>query len=297
MKKILVIGSANADLTIHADRMPKLGETILGHDFSVNSGGKGANQAVAAAKLGGDVTFIGAVGNDGNGQKLLSDLNKNGVTFEGIVSKEAATGTASITVIDGDNFIILNAGANDLMTPKAIEEKAEIIKTADFLIMQLEIPVESVLKAAEIAKSSGTVVVINPAPYKELPEKLFELTDYMIPNEHEVQLLTGIEVCDEISSKKAIDFLLKKGVKNAIITLGEKGCAYNDGDRIIFYPAEETNAVDSTSAGDSFIGALFSKLADGKSLNDSIGYATKVAAITVSRKGASESIPFAYEIV
>lgn len=296
MKNILVIGSANIDLTIHTDRMPKLGETVAGHGFSMNSGGKGANQAVAAAKLGGDVKFLGVIGNDTYGEKLLADLRKSGAFFEGITADGVPTGTACITVVNGDNFIVLNPGANDLLTPEIIEEKAELIRKSDYVIMQLEIPVDSVLRAAVIAKDAGTSVVLNPAPVKELPDEIYRLIDIMIPNEYEAMLLTGISTDNEQGCRAAVEDLRKKGVKTVIITLGDRGCVYNDGDRIIFHPAGKADVVDTTSAGDSFIGALCCKLSSGNSLPESIDYATKVAAVTVSRRGASESIPYAYEI-
>ena len=296
MKNILVIGSANIDLTIHTDRMPKLGETVAGHGFSMNSGGKGANQAVAAAKLGGDVKVLGVIGNDTYGEKLLADLRKSGAFFEGITADGVPTGTACITVVNGDNFIVLNPGANDLLTPEIIEEKAELIRKSDYVIMQLEIPVDSVLRAAVIAKDAGTSVVLNPAPVKELPDEIYRLTDIMIPNEYEAMLLTGISTDNEQGCRAAVEDLRKKGVKTVIITLGDRGCVYNDGDRIIFHPAGKADVVDTTSAGDSFIGALCCKLASGNSLPEAIDYATKVAAVTVSRRGASESIPYAYEI-
>ena len=296
MKNILVIGSANIDLTIHTDRMPKLGETVMGYGFSMNSGGKGANQAVAAAKLGGEVKFLGVIGNDTYGEKLLADLRKSGIAFEGITTDGISTGTACITVVNGDNFIVLNPGANDLLTPEIIEEKAELIRKSDYVIMQLEIPVDSVLRAAVIAKDAGTSVVLNPAPVKELPDEIYRLTDIMIPNEYEAMLLTGISTDNEQGCRDAVEDLRKKGVKTVIITLGGRGCVYNDGDRIIFHPAGKADVVDTTSAGDSFIGALCCKLASGNSLTESIDYATKVASVTVSRRGASESIPYAHEI-
>ena len=199
-------------------------------------------------------------------------------------------------MVNGDNFIVLNPGANDLLTPEIIEEKAELIRKSDYVIMQLEIPVDSVLRAAVIAKDAGTSVVLNPAPVKELPDEIYRFTDIMIPNEYEAMLLTGISTDDEQGCRAAVEDLRKKGVKTAIITLGDRGCVYNDGDRIIFHPAGKADVVDTTSAGDSFIGALCCKLVSGNSLPESVDYATKVAAVTVSRRGASESIPYAHEI-
>ena len=296
MKKILIIGSANMDLTVYTDRMPKLGETLTGYDFSLNCGGKGANQAVAAAKLGGSVSFIGALGKDAYGETILGNLKQNNIKFEGVVLDKVSTGTASITVVGGDNFIILNEGANGIVTPELIEEKADLIKESDFLIMQLEIPAETVARAAEIAKSVGTAVVINPAPMKEMPDSLFAATDIMIPNEHEAELLTGIAVRNKADAERAIKAIISKGVKTVIITLGENGCVYNIGEEIFEHSAEKADVVDTTSAGDTFIGAFCVRLSEGESIHNAVSYATKAAAITVSRKGASASIPYAYEI-
>ena len=200
MSKILVVGSANADLMIRAGRMPKLGETVDGSDFKTNAGGKGLNQAIAVSKLGGDVSFIASVGADPNGDMLLSACKKHNVGFCGIVREDAATGVAVVTVVGGDNFIILNPGSNALLTPELIEEKKELIQKAEYVILQLEIPVETVLKTARIAKEAGTKVVLNPAPYKEIPEAVYSLTDIVIPNEHEAEAMTGICVSTGISS-------------------------------------------------------------------------------------------------
>ncbi len=296
MKKILVIGSANTDLTIHTNRMPALGETIEGYDFSLNSGGKGANQAVAVAKLGGDVRFLGAVGNDSNGDMLLNDLTDAGVNFVGFKVSDIPTGTASITVVNGDNFIILNAGANNCITPQVIEEYSSFISDADILVMQLEIPVESVVRAAEIAKASETLTVLNPAPFKALPADAYKNIDILVPNEHEAFLLTGIKIETDDDCKKAISVINSMGVKTAIITLGGKGCVYNMGNDVYFREAEKSVVVDTTSAGDTFIGAVCCGIAEGMKLKECIDFATKAAAITVSRKGAGCSIPTRDEI-
>lgn len=286
----------NADLTIYTQRMPSLGETVEGFDFSVNAGGKGANQAVAVAKLGGDVHFLGAVGNDSNGRMLLDNLEKSGVEFSGFITDESSTGTASITVVNGDNFIILNAGANSCITPAVIDKYSSLIDDTDILVMQLEIPLDSVIRAAEIAKNSDTLVVLNPAPRKELPDDFLKNIDIIVPNEHEASLLTGINVDTEENCKKAIETLKNKGIGTVIITLGEKGCAYNDGGYIRFRNAEKTIVVDTTSAGDTFIGAVCCGISEGMTLPESIDLATKASAITVSRKGASCSIPTRDEI-
>lgn len=296
MKKILVIGSANADLVIRSPRMPALGETLVGGNFSVGAGGKGLNQAVAAKKLGGDVTFVGALGNDANGQLLLSKLDAFGIDFKGSVTDAAPTGCAMITVVGGDNFIILDAGANAFITPDVIDAAREIIAAADTVMLQYEIPVESIVRAAEIAKEYGTRVVVNPAPYKEMPSGFYSLVDILVPNEHEAYGLCGIYPGDEQSARDALAALRASGIGTVVITLGDRGCVYNDGDEVVFSPAVKTKAVDTTSAGDSFIGALCVRLSMGDSLRDAVKYATVVSSITVSRAGASDSIPYADEI-
>ena len=295
-EKIIVIGSMNADLVIHSPQMPNLGETLTGSNFQINAGGKGLNQAVAIAKLGGDVSFLGAVGNDANGQLLLNELKNSNVDFKGFKTEEATTGIAMITVVDGNNFIILDAGANDKLTPEIISNYRDLIGKSDYCVMQLEIPVETVLKVCEIAKNSDTKIILNPAPHKELPVSVFSKIDYIIPNEHEAHDLTGIYPDNKENTRKVILKLKQMGVENVIITLGERGCVYNLGDEIVFKSALKTNVVDTTSAGDTFVGALVSRLSQNEMLTDSIEFATKASAITVSREGASKSIPYANEI-
>ena len=294
--KIVVIGSMNADLVIHSPKMPVLGETLTGGNFQINAGGKGLNQAVAIAKLGGDVSFLGAVGNDSNGELLLNTLKNNNVKFKGFKTEKAPTGIAMITVVDGNNFIILDSGANAELTPEVIENYSNLIGESDYCVMQLEIPVETVLKVCEIANKCDTKIILNPAPFKKLPSSMFSQIDYIIPNEHEAHDLTGVYPDNEGNTRKAISKLKQKGVKNVIITLGERGCAYNIGNEIIFKPAIKTTVVDTTSAGDTFVGALVSKLSQNESLENAINYAIKASAITVSREGASKSIPYINEI-
>jgi len=293
---ILVIGSTNADLVIHAERMPHLGETIVGRDLAVNAGGKGLNQAAAIAKLGGKVSFLGAVGDDANGTMLLSALDEFGVNFVGTRTEETPTGMAIITVVDGDNFIVLNAGANNTLTPEVIEANAALIRDAAFVVLQLEIPMSAIVRACEIARDSNTKVILNPAPSKAIPNNLYPMIDYLIPNEHEARDMTGITLDSPDNCIRAIKRLNKLGAKCVIITLGERGCAYNDGNGIVFHPAVKSNVVDTTSAGDSFIGAFVTKLAENCSLCDAITFAGRVAAVTVSRQGAAKSIPSACEM-
>lgn len=293
---ILVIGSANADMVIHTDRMAKLGETVIGHDFSVNAGGKGLNQAVAIAKLGGNVAFFGAVGKDYNGDLLINTLAENKVGFVGVRPDDHPTGIALITVVNGDNFILLNGGANDAITSRLIESNSELIKNADYIVLQLEIPIEAIVKIIELGNELGAKIILNPAPYKELPKDVYSKIDYLIPNEHEAKDITGITLDSRDNCIKAVKKLKEMGAKGVIITLGEQGCVYSHNDEICFCPAIKSNAVDTTSAGDSFIGALTVKLSQGEGLPDAINFASKVASITVSRRGAAKSIPYASEI-
>lgn len=296
MSKILVVGSANADLVIHSNKMPLLGETLTGSDFQINAGGKGLNQTVAIAKLGGDVSFLGALGDDSNGNILLACLEENGAQFKGLRLQNTPTGVALITVVHGDNFILLDPGANGKLTPEIVEENASIIAQSDFCVLQLEIPLETIYKVCQIAKANGTKIILNPAPYQKLPDALYAYVDYLIPNEHEAFDITGICPDSNENCIQAVRKLQKTGAKNVIITLGERGCVYNDGEDILFCPAKAVPVVDTTSAGDSFIGAVVVKLHAGCSISEAIRYATKVAAITISRPGAAKSIPFYHEI-
>ena len=294
--KILVVGSANTDLVIHTEKMPKIGETLSGSNFAVNAGGKGLNQAVAISKLGNDVSFLGAVGNDINGTMLVDTLKGYGIDFIGKRVDGVATGTAVITVVNGDNCIILDEGANGTVSPQLAEENAEKIKNSDFVVLQLEIPLETVVKVCEIAKEGSTKVILNPAPYKELPKEIYSMVDYLIPNEHEAEDITGIELNCEENCINAINKIREYGVKNVIITLGEKGSAYNIEEKTFFSPAVKCNVVDTTCAGDSFIGALLVKLSQNKPLDEAVKFASKVASVTVSREGAAKSVPYIEEI-
>ncbi len=294
--KILVIGSANGDMVITTDKMPALGETVQGRDFGINAGGKGLNQAVAIAKLGGDVSFLGLVGKDASGKMLTDTMSAYGVRFMGKALDDCTTGIAVITVVGADNFIVLDAGANGKMTPEFIEENAELLDAADYIVLQLEIPLETIRKICRMAKARNATVILNPAPYKQLPEEIYTLVDYLIPNEYEACDLTGIMPDSRENCIAAVRRLQALGTPNIIITLGAQGCVYNRGEDILFCPAQKTAAVDTTSAGDSFIGALTVKLSEGADMSEAICFATKVAAITVSRKGAARSIPYRTEI-
>ena len=296
MKPIYVIGSANADFTLHADRLPKLGETLSGRNFSVNIGGKGLNQAVAVSRLGGNARFIGAVGHDVNGAMLLKAMADNHVAFDGICTENATTGMAMITVVRGDNCILLHHGANFCLTPDCLAEKKPLIEEAAAVIFQLEIPVETVLLGMKTANAAKVPVFLNPAPACTLPEDIYPLADYFIPNEHEAFALSGIEAETEEGCRENIRFFREKGVKNVLITRGDQGCAYHVGDDVHFCPAVKTTPVDTTSAGDTFVGAVCVQRMQGASLPDAVSYACRASALTVERPGAAASIPYADEV-
>lgn len=296
MGKILVIGSANADMVIRSPKMPALGQTLIGSDSFVGAGGKGLNQAVAVKKLGGEVSFVGALGKDANGKMLLDRLESYGIDTKCIEVSDRATGCAMIVIVEGDNFIVIDEGANACLSPDVIDSVSDMISDADIVLVQYEIPIESIVRIAELTAECGGKLVVNPAPFKELPHSFYSLCELLIPNEHEAYALCGIYPEDEKSAREALEMLLRMGAKNAVITLGDKGCVYSSDGEIRACSAIKTEAVDTTSAGDSFIGALCVRLSGGDSLDDAIKYATRVSSITVSRAGASDSIPYACEL-
>ena len=295
-KNILVIGSINVDYVIHTERLPKLGETLTGSDFAMNFGGKGANQAVALSKTGCNVKMLGAVGKDLSGELAIKNLESFGVDTADVLTVDAPTGAAVITVCGGDNHIILDIGANAFVTPEVIAEKEALFDWADVLVMQYEIPMESVLFAARMAKKHQKTVVLNPAPVKEADPALFENVDLIIPNEFETQLLTGISPDDEASVERAIAALRGLGCKGALITLGKRGCAYTENGTLRYAGIYSVKVVDTTAAGDSFIGGLCKSLCEGLSMTDAVVYASAVSSLTVSRPGAAVSIPTADEV-
>ncbi len=292
--KFVVIGSINTDLVINTDRVPKIGETISGKGFSTNCGGKGANQAVAVAKLGGEVSFIGAVGKDANGDIALQNFEKNGIETSAVERTDVNTGVAVITVCNGDNSIILDAGANGEVTKEIIDKNMDVIKAADAVIMQLEIPMETVLYAAKRAREVGVKVVLNPAPIQKLPEELLSNTDIIILNETETEVLTKVYPDTDETRKKCMDILKGLGIGQVIITLGGDGSVYNDGDELVHQKAFPANVVDTTAAGDTFIGAFCLKMNEG--LKKAVTFATAASSITVSRPGATGSIPTKKEV-
>ena len=291
--KVVVIGSSNTDMTIKGDRLPKPGETVLGGEFRMGPGGKGANQAVAARRLGADVSFICKVGRDIFGDNAISGYQKEGIDCSRILRSDKASGTALI-LVDGnaENCIAVAPGANADLTPEDVDSVADVIRSADYLILQLEIPVESVLRAAKIAHEAGVYVILNPAPACHLPEELFGYISLITPNQTESALLSGVE--DNLDA--AVERLMQLGVKDVVVTLGSKGSlVISEGTRTLV-PSLKVKAVDTTAAGDTFCGALCVALSEGCSLVDAAGFATKASALTVQKMGAQDSIPFRSDI-
>lgn len=290
---VLVVGSANMDLVVTTERFPEPGETIFGKKFEFFPGGKGANQAVACARLGGKTFFIGKMGNDDFQKRLSENMKKSGVNLEHLfIDENENTGTALITVDgNGENEIIVISGSNMALAPENIEEKTDVFEKVNVVVSQLEVPLETVIKVSEISHKKDIIFILNPAPAKELPEKLISVVDYLTPNETELEILSGIEVNDENSIEKAGEKLLEKGVKNIIVTMGERGAYLINNKEKKIFPATKVEVVDSTGAGDAFNGALACALSRGKEIGKAIEFAISVASYSVTKMGAQSSMP------
>lgn len=298
MKKIVVIGSINMDLVTICERAPRGGETLLGKKFMQIPGGKGANQAVAMGKMKSPVSMLGKIGREGMGDILLDSMKKDGIDISNIEYCDETTGIAKIIVEEnGQNRIIVVPGANYEVDSSYIDRHLDAIKNCDILVTQLEIPIETVKYSLKKAKEFGKITVLNPAPATKLDEEIILNSDYIIPNETELELLSGMSITDEKSVINAADVLLKKGVKGLIVTLGSKGCMYISKVERKAFPAYRVKAIDTTAAGDSFIGGFVNGLASGLNFEESIDRGTKVAAISVTRIGAQTSIPTLEEVL
>ncbi len=296
MGNILVVGSINMDLVIKTDRFPNPGETINGYGFSEISGGKGANQAIASARLGADVKMIGAVGKDSYGETLLANLQSFGIDCSAIAKKDCNSGLALITVANGENQIVLSKGANYALTAEDITSQTKLFKWADIVVFQMEIPQDIILIAATIAKENGAKVLLNCAPIQPILPEIISLTDILVPNQHEAAIVTGYTLDTPQKQEKAVNDLTEKGIEQVIITLGSQGCIYNNNNEIQRHGAYTVKTVDTTAAGDCFIGAFCAKYADGASVSDAVKFATASSAISVGRFGASSSIPDENEV-
>ena len=299
--RILVVGSANTDMVISAEHFPLPGETMMGHGFMTNHGGKGANQAVAAARLEGNTAFIGKVGDDQFGHSTIEMMKGEGIDVSGLtVTSEQASGVALITTVpSGENSIIVDSGANGLLRPEDITNAEKLFEDAGIVLMQLETPIDTLTEAAAMAKKHGAYVVLNPAPAPKepLPVELLKNVDLLIPNETEAAYISGVNIAGDEDLPAAMNEIQKLGVKDVIITVGSGGvCARIDGE-MVTVPAFKVKAIDTTAAGDTFCGALCVALSNGKPLVEAIRFGCKASSISVTRRGAQMSMPRLEEIV
>ncbi|PIE36288.1 ribokinase [candidate division KSB3 bacterium] len=297
--KICVVGACNLDLISYVPRLPQRGETLHGTRFHMGFGGKGANQAVMSAKLGGDVAMVSKLGEDVFGKDTLDNFKSFGIDTQHVLfTDQAFSGVAPISVDqEGYNSIIIVTGANDLMTEEEIEAARPTIAASQILVCQLEIPLEITLAALRIAREEGVKTIFNPAPARpELPSELYELSDIFCPNETETELLTGLPVKTIAEAETAAKVLLERGAKSVLLTLGERGSLLVGEQETLHVPVEPVNALDTTGAGDSFVGSLAYFLAAGKPLKDAIQRANTIAAISVQASGTQTSFPLAKDL-
>lgn len=288
MAKIVVIGSASMDLVVTSTKRPGAGETVLGDSFKTVPGGKGANQAVAAARLGAEVTMIGCVGDDSFGETILSNLKSNGVItnhVEPVTGMES--GTAHIILAEGDNSIVVVKAANDRITPDYVEQAAAVIKAADIVLIQQEIPEETVVHVSELCANYQVPLMLNPAPARPVPSVVIERAAYITPNEHEAAILFGDEPLGDV---------LRRYPNKLIVTEGKRGVRYFDGNEEVVVPGYKVDAVDTTGAGDTFNGAFAVALSEGMSIADSLRFANRAASLSVMKFGAQGGMPSRLEV-
>ncbi|AOY76555.1 ribokinase [Clostridium formicaceticum] len=294
MNQVLVVGSLNMDTVITVENLPKDGETIIAKDVSRFCGGKGSNQAIAIARLGGNAIMFGKLGNDENGRELITRLKKEGVTTEYIgIEESASTGSAFINVDRrGTNTIVVDPGANYSMDKKYINEKSAVFSVANYCLLQYEIPMETVEFIITKCYEEGVKVIVNPSPVAEIKEDLYKKIDILIVNETELSELSGMEVLEDVFIRKAMSVLINKGVRCVIATLGPKGSLYMDANyKVEYQEAFKVDAIDTTAAGDTFTGALIASFVKGGDLKASMRFANAAGAIAVQTKGAQNSIP------
>lgn len=296
--KIVVVGSSNADMVIKLERSPRPGETVIGGDFIMAAGGKGANQAVAAARLGGEITFVARVGADMFGKQAIQNFQEEGINTDYIVVDDDNPSGVALIFVDrnGENSIAVASGANNKLSEKDVAAAGEKIAGAQVMLLQLETPVETVRYAARLASEAGTKVILNPAPARQLDEALFRTITILTPNESEAELLTGVKVEDEKSAKQAVHVLRKKGVANVIITMGSQGAFLITNDQAVLIPTKKITAVDTTAAGDAFNGALAYALAMEESLDKAVRFANLAGAFSATKLGAQPSMPTREEL-
>ena len=290
---IAVVGSLNMDLVVRSPHIPRPGETVIGGEFHTVPGGKGANQAVAAARLGAQVAMVGRVGHDAFGGVLLENLDADGIDRAFVVQDgQATTGVALIVVDDnGENSIVVSSGANMRLSPADVEAAEPVIAAADLLILQLEVPLESVIRSAELAGTHGVRVVLNPAPARPLPARLLSMIDVLVPNETEAALLAGLPVGTQDEAQKAAEALLRSGVGTVILTLGERGALPAGAGERQVVPAFGVQPVDTTAAGDAFVAGLSVALAEGHGIDQAVRWGNAAGGLAATKLGAQPSLP------
>ena len=292
MKNICVIGSLNMDLVVNVENMPKIGQTLIGSNFKEVPGGKGANQAVAMARLNGNVSMIGKVGNDSFGQTLINALKNDNVNTKYIQVEKGASGVALITVDkNANNSIVVAPGANFKLTNNDIDNNIEAIQNSDIVVVQLETPLDTIKYSLKKAKELGKYTILNPAPAVVLEDEIIANVDLLTPNETELEIISGIQINKEEDIKVAAKKMIEKGVKELIVTLGSKGSLYINSEKSNFVSAYKVQAVDTTAAGDSYTGALSVALANNKNIEQAMDFASKVGALSVMKEGAQSSLP------
>ena len=287
------------DMVVKTSHIPVPGETVLSGSFFMNPGGKGANQAVSVARLGGDVAFVSKVGNDVFGKQSTQLFEEEGIDIAHLLSDDTLPSGVALITVDrsGENSIVVASGANASLMPADLEDALDKIAGAGIVLMQLEIPMETVHFAAIYAVKHGVKVILNPAPANTLPPKLLSCIDIITPNQSEAAMLSGINVTDAATAAQAAVAIQNLGVKSVIITMGAMGCVIYDKGEITVVPAQKVEAVDTTAAGDVFCGALAVALAEGGTLFDAVDFASRAAAISVTRMGAQPSIPYRKELI
>ena len=295
MSEITVLGIFVADISFSGPKIPSIGETILGKKYNVGPGGKGCNQAIAIARLGGNPNFISKIGKDAYGELALKTLEKNKISTENIIQDSSQqTGVAGILVDQntGKNAINVIVGAPNSLTINEIEKKINLIKNSKIFLTQLEVPKDVTLHCLKTAKEHGCLTILNPAPASEITKEFYNYIDYFTPNESEAEFYTGIKITNEKEAKQATGKLINLGIKKIIITLGEKGLFYSDGKEEIYLKASNVKAIDTTGAGDAFNGALAYSLSVNKTISESLSFANKVAGLSTLKMGAGDAMPF-----
>ena len=295
MSEITVLGIFVADISFSGPKIPSIGETILGKKYNVGPGGKGCNQAIAIARLGGTINFISKIGKDAYGELALKTLEKNKISTENIIQDASQqTGVAGILVDQntGKNAINVIVGAPSSLKISEIEKKISLIKGSKIFLTQLEVPKDVTLHCLKTAKESGCITILNPAPASEISKEFYNNIDFFTPNETEAEFYTGIKITNEQQAKQAANKLISLGIKKVIITLGEKGLLYSDGKEEIYLKASSVKAIDTTGAGDAFNGGLAYGISEAKSIKECLELANKVAGLSTTKLGAGDSMPY-----